>query len=124
MFSRSNSYTNCKSMNGPRFNHFWHYIFDLNNLKAIGKVRSLANPTKAKRLEIILKERLGNPTTSKEIVSDEKGEDEVTQIFYGDDCCICSRKSTCRTTKCSCYKKNKTCNLFCHTESSSCCKNK
>ena len=40
-FSRSNNYTNCKAMNGPRFNFFWIYFFDLNNLKVTDKLREV-----------------------------------------------------------------------------------
>ena len=32
-FAWSNQYNNVKSMNGPRFNHFFHYVLDLHNLK-------------------------------------------------------------------------------------------
>ena len=32
-FAWSNQYSNVKSMNGPRFNHFFHYLLDLHNLK-------------------------------------------------------------------------------------------
>ena len=107
-------------MNGPRFNHFWHYVFDLNNLKVTGQVRILANPTKNKRLEVILSER--------EKIRDDKNKiesvaeaDEVTQVFYGETC-DCSRKSTCKTTKCLCFKQNSKCNVFCHTEACLFCK--
>ena len=34
-FAWSNQYSNVKSMNGPRFNHFFHYLLDLHNLKVI-----------------------------------------------------------------------------------------
>ena len=32
-FAWTNSYANVRSMNGPRFNHFFHYILDMHNLK-------------------------------------------------------------------------------------------
>ena len=32
-FAWSNQYSNVKSMNGPRFNFFFHYLLDLHNLK-------------------------------------------------------------------------------------------
>ena len=51
---------NCKSMNGPQFNFFWIYAFDINNLKSIGKVRTLAKPLSKKRLEVILDEKLAS----------------------------------------------------------------
>ena len=32
-FAWSNQYSNVMNMNGPRFNHFFHYLLDLHNLK-------------------------------------------------------------------------------------------
>ena len=32
-FAWSKQYSNVKSMSGPRFNHFFHYLLDLHNLK-------------------------------------------------------------------------------------------
>ena len=111
-------------MNGPRLNHFWHYIFDLNNLKATCKVRTLANQTRNKCLEVILTERekLKIETIKVSNNEEELELDEVTIQFYG-ECCSCSRKSTCRTVKCTCFKDNKKCNSLCHTEATFNCKN-
>ena len=121
-FSNSNNYTNCKAMNGPRFNFFWIYIFDLNNLKTIGKIRTLANPLSKKRLEAILEEKLAN--LAKNDCEDNEEEsataaaDDVSVLFYetDDETCSCSRKSKCQTSKCECFRKNTICKPFCHPE--------
>ena len=34
-FAWSNEYCNVRSMSGPRFNHFFHYLLDLHNLKVL-----------------------------------------------------------------------------------------
>ena len=40
-FAWSNQYSNVKSMNGPRFNHYFHYVLDLHNLKVVVYLTSL-----------------------------------------------------------------------------------
>ena len=129
-FSNSNNYTNCKAMNGPRFNFFWIYIFDLNNLKSVGKVRTLANPLSKKRLEVILEEKLESLVKNR---NDEKDEDltadvdDVSILYYesekDDQTCSCTRKAKCQTSKCACFKNNVKCKPFCHPELSSNCTN-
>ena len=115
-------------MNGPRFNFFWIYVFDLNNLKTIGKVRTLANPLSKKRLEVILDEKLASlvKISSKEDESFADA-DDVSALFYeseiDEETCSCSRKSKCQTSKCICFKKNVKCKPFCHPELSSNCIN-
>ena len=53
----TNHHTNCKSMNGPRYNQWWLYVIDLHNHHAIGDVRHAVNPTVPFRMKMIV-ERL------------------------------------------------------------------
>ena len=112
-------------MNGPRFNFYFLYIFDLNNLRTQGKVRTLSNPLSKKRLEAILEEKLIN--TDLKISPSEPSSpelDEVSILYYKEDTCNCSRKAKCITNKCSCYLKKFKCQPFCHPEAISNCSNK
>ena len=111
-------------MNGPRFNHFFLYIFDLNNLRIQGLVRTLSNPLSKIRLEVILEEKLSfnKKLSNNDLMFDEK--DEVSVLYYDNDTCNCSRKSKCKTSKCSCLKQNVKCKPFCHPEATFCCENK
>ena len=113
-------------MNGPRFNFFWIYVFDLNNLKSVGKIRTLANPLSKKRLEAILVENLAS-LVKKDASEEEPAttNDDVSVLFYDtdDETCVCSRKAKCQTSKCACFKKNAKCKPFCHPELSSNCAN-
>ena len=122
-FARSNNYTNCKAMNGPRFNHFFIYIFDLNNLRNLGQVRTLANPLSKKRLEAILEEKLTLNIKCSDIKVAADDLDEVSILYYDDDTCSCSRKSKCATNKCSCFKNDVKCKPFCHPEATFSCEN-
>ena len=38
-FKVSNNKTNVKAMNKERFNHFWLYVLDIHNHKAVGDIR-------------------------------------------------------------------------------------
>ena len=119
-------------MNGPRFNHFFIYVFDLNNLKSQGLVRTLANPLSKKRLEAIFTETIENLGTicpSEGLEDCTTNADDVTTVEYYDDdgdkeTCSCSRKAKCLTNKCSCFKNNTKCKPYCHPEMSSNCTNK
>ena len=122
-FARSNNYTNCKSMNGPRFNHFFIYLFDLINLRYNGQVRTLANPLSVKRLEAILEQTLSLNVKQIDPKLDNDDLDEVSILYYDDETCNCSRKSKCSTNKCSCFKKNSKCKPFCHPEATCICQN-
>lgn len=122
-FARSNTYSNCKSMNGPRFNHFFIYVFDLNNLRNLGHVRTLANPLSKKRLEAILEEKIFMNEKQSDQKLDNDFVDEVSVHFYEEDTCNCSRKSKCSTNKCSCFKNNLKCKPFCHPEATFNCQN-
>ena len=114
-FARSNCYANCKAMNRERFNHYFLYLFDLNNLRTEGKVRILANPLSKKRLEAILEATLANSS-----VKDMENESFSPQ----EEVCQCTRKSKCISSRCLCFKSNKKCKPFCHPEADSKCENK
>ena len=112
-------------MNGPRFNHFFHYLLDIHNLKIEGKVKTLANPLNVKRLETILEERVRQEKVEEEddvgqVVEEDNdvGLDDVTMVYYEQDC-DCT--SMCRTKKCPCFTK--TCSETCHPKNTK-CKNK
>ena len=111
-------------MNGPRFNHFFIYVYDLNNLRNQGLVRTLANPLSKRRLEVILEEKISLKNKQSKINFECDERDEVSILYYDDDTCNCSRKSKCKTNKCSCFKQNGKCKPFCHPESTSSCENK
>ena len=126
-FARSDNYTNCKAMNGPCFNFFFTYLFDLNNLKTTGKVRILANPLSKFRMENILYDR--NYSVECLIETEKSGTDEVSMYFYNDadklsETCSCSRKYKCITLKFKCFKNGDKCKPFCHPESKCNCINK
>ena len=110
-------------MNGPRFNHFFHYLLDIHNLKIEGKVKTVANPCNVKRLELILEEQLSRDqvrSLDDEEVEEDVGVDEVTIIYYNESCeCI----NMCKTKKCPCVLNNTTCSEDCHIKNLK-CKNK
>ena len=97
------------------------YIFDLNNLRNLGQVRTLANPLSRKRLENILNDKLALATTEHELES--YSVDEVSILYFDEDTCSCSRQSKCVTNKCSYRKKKVNCKPFCHPEATFNCEN-
>ena len=110
-------------MNGPCSNHFFIWVFDLNNLRNQGLVRTLANPLSKKRLEAILEEKLSLNVKNSDAKLDIDGLDEVSILYYDSNTCSCSRKSKCMTNKCSCFKNDEKCKPFCHPEATCSCEN-
>ena len=109
-------------MNGPRFNHFFHYLLDLHNLKVEGKLRQLANPHNEERMKLILRLKTEGRDCEDQVKSN-KGEDEVSYVYYGGNC-NCSKQSKCRTSKCLCFLRDKKCSPECHDTHGSKCANK
>ena len=78
-------------MNGPRFNHFWHYLLDLHNLKVEGRVKIVANPLTSQRLTLILEEmaledEMENVSLEDDIISEDE-DNLVTTIYYEESNC-------------------------------------
>ena len=109
-------------MNGPRFNHFFHYLLDLHNLKVEGKLRQLANPHNEERMKLILRLKTEGRDCEDQVKSN-KGEDEVSYVYYGGNC-NCSKQSKCRMSKCLCFLRDKKCSPECHDTHGSKCANK
>ena len=103
-------------MNGPRFNHFFHYLLDLHNLKVEGKLRQLANPHNEEQLKLILRLKTEGRDCENQVKSD-KGEDEVSYVY-------CSKQSKCGTSKCLCFLRDRKCSPECHDTHGSKCANK
>ena len=99
-------------MNGPRFNHFWHYLLDLHNLTVENRVKIVANPLTSQRLSLILEELEKQDEVALE-EDDNANEDLVTTIYYEETSCDCSRKSKCKTKNCKCYTASLNCTEKC-----------
>ena len=104
-FAWSNQYSNVKSMNGPRFNHFFHYLLDLHNLRVEGVLRQIANPHSEKRMELIWEKLTATMAKSETIVENKnededenENEDEVSCMYY-EDHCSCSKAAKCKSKK-------------------------
>ena len=88
-----------------------------------GKLRTLANPLSAARLENILADlEVAVDENNVEEISD-LNDDEVSVLFYGDTC-DCSKRSTCCTKSCTCKRAGNLCSQMCHMVDKSSCKNK
>lgn len=111
----------------PRFNHFWHYLLDLHNLKVEGRVKIVANPLTSQRLTLILEEmaledEMENVSLEDDIISEDE-DDLVTTIYYEESHCECSRRAKCKTKSCACYRTDQTCSekCFCGTNCTNKC---
>ena len=110
-----------------RFNHFWHYLLDLHNLKVEGRVKIVANPLTSQRLTLILEEmaledEMENVSLEDDIISEDE-DNLVTTIYYEESNCEWSRRAKCKTKSCACYRTDQTCSekCFCGTNCTNKC---
>ena len=74
-------------------------------------------------MELILRQLEESEYNHEDMADDEDVEDEVSFIYYGDNC-SCSKNSMCKSAKCLCFLRGEKCTDMCHKETKNKCVNK